>query len=69
MHNTYSALLVGLAIHYACRRVQDSLVQATYWHDPLHENTYRLKSTFLSDINNEVYVNEGYAENLNKLKK
>lgn len=44
-------------------------MQATYWHDPLHESSYRLKSTFLADINNEVYVNEGYAENLNKLKK
>lgn len=56
-------------IHSVCRWVQQALVQATYWHDPLHESSYRLKSTFLADINNEVYVNEGYAENLNKLKK
>ncbi|KAM8719310.1 hypothetical protein ACLKA7_011943 [Drosophila subpalustris] len=49
--------------------VQEGLVQSTYWHDPLHENTYRLKSSFLADINNELYINERYAENLNKLKK
>lgn len=49
--------------------VQNELVQATYWHDPLHENSYRLKSSFLADINNELYINERYAENLNKLKK
>ncbi|XP_022211754.1 palmitoyl-protein thioesterase 1 [Drosophila obscura] len=49
--------------------VQDELVQATYWHDPLHENHYRLGSTFLADINNELYLNENYIENLNKLKK
>ncbi|XP_034483740.1 palmitoyl-protein thioesterase 1 [Drosophila innubila] len=50
-------------------RVQEGLVQSTYWHDPLHENTYRLKSSFLADINNELYINERYSENLNKLKK
>ncbi|ALC48702.1 Ppt1 [Drosophila busckii] len=49
--------------------VQNDLVQATYWHDPLHESNYKLKSSFLADINNELYINEGYAENLNKLKK
>ncbi|EDW65461.2 palmitoyl-protein thioesterase 1 [Drosophila virilis] len=49
--------------------VQNGLVQATYWHDPLHENSYRLKSSFLADINNELYINERYAENLNKLKR
>ncbi|XP_034105911.1 palmitoyl-protein thioesterase 1 [Drosophila albomicans] len=49
--------------------VQQQLVQATYWHDPLHETSYRLKSTFLADINNELYVNERYSENLNKLKR
>ncbi|KAH8398047.1 hypothetical protein KR222_011638, partial [Zaprionus bogoriensis] len=49
--------------------VQHDLVQATYWHDPLHESSYRLKSSFLADINNELYVNEAYAENLNKLKR
>ncbi|EDV91696.1 palmitoyl-protein thioesterase 1 [Drosophila grimshawi] len=47
--------------------VQNDLVQATYWHDPLDESSYRLKSSFLADINNELYVNERYAENLNKL--
>lgn len=49
--------------------VQQGLVQSTYWHDPLHENSYRVKSSFLADINNEVYINTRYSENLNKLKK
>ncbi|XP_030382627.1 palmitoyl-protein thioesterase 1 [Scaptodrosophila lebanonensis] len=49
--------------------VQEQLVQATYWHDPLHDNSYRLKSTFLADINNELYLKVNYIENLNKLKK
>ncbi|KAH8373267.1 hypothetical protein KR009_012191, partial [Drosophila setifemur] len=49
--------------------VQEELVQATYWHDPLMENKYRLGSTFLAEINNELYLNVFYSENLNKLKK
>ncbi|XP_017113347.1 palmitoyl-protein thioesterase 1 [Drosophila elegans] len=48
---------------------QHNLVQATYWHDPIMENHYRLGSTFLADINNELYLNEFYIENLHKLKK
>ncbi|XP_001977411.2 palmitoyl-protein thioesterase 1 isoform X1 [Drosophila erecta] len=49
--------------------VQSKLVQATYWHDPIMENKYRLGSTFLADINNELIINEFYIENLHKLKK
>ncbi|KAM7347794.1 palmitoyl-protein thioesterase 1 [Cochliomyia hominivorax] len=48
---------------------QLELVQATYWHDPLNEEKYIANSTFLSDINNEVFVNGLYADNLNKLEK
>lgn len=47
--------------------VQKSLVQATYWHDPLDEVTYRKHSEFLADINNERKINQTYIENLNKL--
>lgn len=47
--------------------VQRHLVQASYWHDPLAEETYREKSTFLSDINNEVNINKTYVDNLNRL--
>ncbi|KAH8287023.1 hypothetical protein KR054_000744, partial [Drosophila jambulina] len=50
-------------------KVQEDLVQATYWHDPIMENRYRLGSTFLADINNEVYLNTFYIENINRLKK
>ncbi|KAK8375984.1 hypothetical protein O3P69_008602 [Scylla paramamosain] len=47
--------------------IQDSLVQAQYWHDPLHEDDYRNNSIFLADINNEKVVNEEYRSNLKKL--
>lgn len=47
--------------------VQNHLVQAQYWHDPLDEETYRAKSVFLADINQENHVNETYKDNLKKL--
>merc|ERR1711862_877766 len=33
--------------------VQDFLVQAQYWHDPLHFDTYVEKSQFIAEVNNE----------------
>lgn len=47
--------------------VQNHLVQAQYWHDPLNEEEYREKSLFLADINNERVKNATYKENLLKL--
>lgn len=47
--------------------VQEHLVQATYWHDPLHEEKYIAGSTFLADINNEKSINETYIKNLSQL--
>ncbi|KAJ8716003.1 hypothetical protein PYW08_013288 [Mythimna loreyi] len=47
--------------------VQHALVQATYWHDPLDEETYIHKTIFLPDINNEVFVNKTYIQNLQNL--
>jgi len=48
--------------------VQDHLVQAEYWQDPLNEAEYVNKSVFLADINNEHTVkNETYKENLMSL--
>ncbi|XP_042194300.1 palmitoyl-protein thioesterase 1 isoform X1 [Callorhinchus milii] len=49
--------------------VQDHLVQAEYWHDPLNEDLYRNKSIFLADINQERAINQSYKDNLMKLKK
>lgn len=49
--------------------MQNFLVQATYWHDPLNEETYKNSSTFLADINNERSMNKTYIENLQKLNK
>ncbi|XP_050428727.1 palmitoyl-protein thioesterase 1 [Adelges cooleyi] len=48
--------------------VQDSFVQAEYWHDPIKENDYVEGSYFLADINNERTNNTSYRDNLLKLK-
>ncbi|OTF74466.1 palmitoyl-protein thioesterase 1-like protein [Euroglyphus maynei] len=51
------------------RYVQDNLVQAEFWHDPLQEDLYRNRSIFLADINNEKQPrNESYKINLTRLK-
>ena len=48
--------------------IQEILVQAQYWHDPLHFQTYVEKSLFIAEINNEKAVkNESYAVNLASL--
>jgi len=48
--------------------VQNKLVQAEYWHDPLQEAEYRQKSVFLADINQERRFNPSYKENILRLK-
>ncbi|KAK9891902.1 hypothetical protein WA026_017386 [Henosepilachna vigintioctopunctata] len=47
--------------------VQKILAQATYWHDPLNEDVYRKYSTFLADINNELFLNHTYIKRLSDL--
>jgi len=47
--------------------VQNSVVQAEYWHDPINEQEYIDKSIFLGDINNEKTINNDYKTNLLKL--
>lgn len=47
--------------------VQNTLVQAEYWHDPMAEDEYRHKSIFLADINNELHQNDDYKRNLLRL--
>merc|ERR1712038_343444 len=47
--------------------VQERVVQAQYWHDPLAEWRYRRNSVFLADINQENGVNQAYKDNLKKL--
>nr|XP_006114851.1 palmitoyl-protein thioesterase 1 isoform X2 [Pelodiscus sinensis] len=49
--------------------VQERLVQAEYWHDPLKEEEYRKNSIFLADINQEKGINATYKKNLMALKK
>lgn len=47
--------------------VQNDLVQAQYWHDPLQEDLYQNYSIFLADINNELSIKQEYVDNLLKL--
>ncbi|XP_024058308.2 palmitoyl-protein thioesterase 1 [Terrapene carolina triunguis] len=49
--------------------IQERLVQAEYWHDPVKEDEYRKNSIFLADINQEKGINETYKKNLMALKK
>lgn len=58
-------------LHFAAYSgwVQRVLVQATYWHDPLNEDLYKEKSSFLSEINNEKTVNQDYIDRLQNLSK
>jgi len=49
--------------------VQNNVVQAEYWHDPMNEAEYRAKSVFLADINNERHQNDTYKKNLLSLQK
>ncbi|XP_004614275.1 palmitoyl-protein thioesterase 1 [Sorex araneus] len=51
------------------KAIQERLVQAEYWHDPIKEDMYRNHSIFLADINQEREVNESYRKNLMALKK
>lgn len=46
---------------------QDHVVQAQYWHDPLREDVYKLKSRFLANINQEQGFNSTYRENMIRL--
>lgn len=47
--------------------IQNHLVQAEYWHDPVDEAAYRKYNIFLADINQENEVKESYKTNLMKL--
>lgn len=49
--------------------IQDTIVQAEYWHDPMNEEEYKKASVFLADINQERTVNKDYKTNLQKLNK
>ncbi|XP_076801328.1 palmitoyl-protein thioesterase 1-like [Clavelina lepadiformis] len=49
--------------------IQDHLVQAEYWHDPINEEEYKTKNIFLPDLNNEKTVNEVYKQRLMSLNK
>ncbi|XP_046850386.1 palmitoyl-protein thioesterase 1-like [Xenia sp. Carnegie-2017] len=62
----YVRKLLDLGVYISW--VQNNLVQAEYWHDPLKEEEYKTKSVFLADINQERVKNKAYKENLMKLK-
>ncbi|KAK4878746.1 hypothetical protein RN001_011252 [Aquatica leii] len=48
---------------------QNHFVPATYWHNPLDTAQYKEKNTYLTDINNENFINQTYIRNLNSLDK
>ncbi|KAF5286500.1 hypothetical protein FQR65_LT12583 [Abscondita terminalis] len=48
---------------------QNHYVPATYWHNPSNPEEYKLKNSFLTDINNENFINKTYIKNLNALDK
>jgi len=47
--------------------VQELVVQAQYFHDPLEPNDYLTYNTFLPDINSDITINPTYKENIMKL--
>jgi palmitoyl-protein thioesterase len=47
--------------------VQELVVQAQYFHDPLEPNEYLTYNTFLPDINSDITINTTYKENIMKL--
>jgi len=47
--------------------IQEMVVQAQYWHDPINEDEYRTKNIFLPDINQENSINETYRSNIKQL--
>ena len=50
--------------------LQNNLVQAQYWHDPLDQDKYVKYSQFIAEINGEgINPNATYVENLMKLEK
>jgi len=49
------------------KEVQEHLVQAQYWHDPMNEKQYKERNIFLADINNERHVNQSYKLRLSRL--
>ncbi|XP_047993769.1 palmitoyl-protein thioesterase 1-like [Leguminivora glycinivorella] len=68
-HQTCSSmreLLEFAPYHYM---TQHAILPATYWHDPLRNEDYKKRSTFLSDINNEEVINELYRSNLKQLQR
>lgn len=63
---TRSIILLTIIIvndHIFFRYIQKSIIQASYWHDPLKEDEYKKKNIFLADINNENTINTVYIIN------
>lgn len=58
----YVRRLLDIGVYW--ESVQHTLVQAEYWHDPLHPEAYVQKCIFLPDINQEHAINETYRNNL-----
>ncbi|THD22649.1 Palmitoyl-protein thioesterase [Fasciola hepatica] len=65
-HIPFSCSFLRAILNYLAYsdKVQGSLVQAQYWHDPTREELYKEKSLFLSDINQEKKVNDTYRKHM-----
>lgn len=68
-HKSCESLRRALTRSAYTQALQNHLVQATYWHDPMKETDYRQHSSFLANINNEYDLNIEYSKNLQKLNK
>jgi len=47
--------------------VQDEIIQAQYWQDPINFEEYKAKNIFLPDINQENGINTTYRDNIKQL--
>ncbi len=60
------AKTISLGAYYGF--IQKNFVQASYWHDPFDEATYRKHNNFIADLNQEKKFNPVYRDNILKLK-
>jgi len=57
--------MINIGVYYDF--VQRRSLQASYWHNPLNEKSYKSNNIFLANINQENSFNASYKENFLKL--
>lgn len=63
----YNSLVQGKKYIAAKLTIKEIVVQAQYFHDPMDVKGYLTYNKFLTDINNEITVNQKYKENFMKV--